>query len=161
MGLRLHTPIPPIEPVRGWINVESADLTAPGAAATLVHFWGLSCPVCKDQMPTLRRWIERFGPRGLRVIGIHTPLTMEDQDEVIVERMIRTLDLHHPIALDHEGAIATAYHVDAVPTYFIYDRDRLLRYRHTGRQAERSVERMIERVLSEAEAKGTGHPQAA
>ena len=40
MGLRLHAPIRPIEPVR--------------------------------------RWFEPLGPRGLRVIGIHTPPVPED-----------------------------------------------------------------------------------
>lgn len=152
MGLRLHTPIRPIEPVRGWLNGEPVDVTRPGAPATLIHFWGLSCPLCKEQMPTVRNWVERFGPRGLRVIDIHTPLVRDDQDDVMVERMIRTVDLHHPVALDQEGEVAKAYQVDAVPTYFLYDRDRRLRYRHTGRQAEKGVERMIERILSESEA---------
>jgi thiol-disulfide isomerase/thioredoxin len=151
MGLRLRTPIRPIEPARGWLNGEPIDVTRSGAAATLIHFWGLSCPLCKEQMPTVRRWIEQFGPRGLRVVGVHTPLVRDDQDEVKVERMVQTLDLHHPIALDQEGAVAAAYKVDAVPTYFVFDRNRLLRYRHTGYQSERPIERMIERLLSEAE----------
>ena len=149
MGLRLHTPIQPVEPVRGWLNQGPVEVTRPGAAATLLHFWGLSCPLCKEQMPTVRRWVAQFGPRGLRVVGMHTPLIPEDQDHVKVERMVRSLDLHHPIALDQERAVAAAYQVEAVPTYFIYDRALRLRARYTGRQAEKPVERMIERVLSE------------
>lgn len=161
MGLRLHTPIHPIEPVRGWLNGGPVDVTRPGPPATLIHFWGLSCPLCKEQMPTVRNWIERFGPRGLRVVGIHTPLTLDDQEEGRIERMVRALDLHHPIALDPEGEVARVYQVDAVPTYFIYDAALLLRDRHTGRRAEKPVERMIERVLSEAEAKTAGDRSAA
>jgi len=106
-------------------------------------------------MPTVRRWIEQFGPRGLHVIGVHTPLVRDDQDDVMVERMVRTLGLDHPLALDQEGEVASSYQVDAVPTYFLYDADRLLRYRHTGSQAEKPVERMIERLLSEAEGKAS------
>lgn len=79
----------------------------------------------------------------------------------MVERMVRALALRHPIALDQEGEAASAYQVDAVPTYFIYDRDRLLRYRHTGDQAEKPVERMIERILNEAEHQAAGGRPAA
>lgn len=161
MGLRLRTPIRPIAPVRGWLNSGPVDVARSEGPATLIHFWGLSCPLCKEQMPSVRRWIEQFGPRGLRVIGVHTPLTRDDQDDVMVERMVRALALRHPIALDQEGEVASAYQVDAVPTYFIYDRDRLLRYRHTGYQAEKPVERMIERILNEAEHQAAGGRPAA
>lgn len=160
MGLRLRTPIQPIEPVRGWLNAKPVDVGHLNAPATLIHFWGLSCPLCKEQMPTVRQWIEQFGPRGLRVIGVHTPLVRDDQDEVMVERMAKTLDLHHPLALDQEGNVAATYQVDAVPTYFLYDRDRLLRYRHTGYQAEKPVERMIDRLLTEAEGEAISHRRA-
>ncbi|MDC4223857.1 MAG: TlpA disulfide reductase family protein [Candidatus Manganitrophus sp.] len=160
MGLRLRTPVRPIEPVYGWLNGGPVDVARPDAPVTLIHFWGLSCPLCKEQMPTIRRWIEQFGPRGLRVIGVHTPLVRDDQDEVMVERMVGTLGLDHPLALDQEGEVASSYQVDAVPTYFLYDADRLLRYRHTGYQAEKPVERMIERLLSEAEGKASLHRRA-
>lgn len=150
MGLRLRTRIEPIA-VGEWINGGPVDPSRHGSPATLLHFWGLSCPLCKEQMPAVRRWVERFGPKGLRVIGIHTPLDEKDRNEVVVERMVRTLEVTHPMALDQTGAVAAAYQVDAVPTYFLYDRDLLLRYRHTGSQATRPVERMIERLLAEAE----------
>lgn len=154
MGIRLHTPIRPIEPVRGWLNGGPVDINQSGEAATLIHFWGLSCPLCKEQMQTVRNWAERYGPRGLRIIGVHTPLVREDQDDVMVERMVRAFDFRHPVALDQEGEVARSYQVDAVPTYFLYDRGRRLRCRYTGRQAQKPVERMIKRLLSEAEATG-------
>jgi thiol-disulfide isomerase/thioredoxin len=151
MGLRLHTPIRPIGPVQGWLNQGPVDPTRIDATAILIHFWSLSCPLCKEQMPIVERWIAQFGPRGLRGIGVHTPLIQDDRDDVLVEQMVRALDLQHPIALDQEGAVATVYQVEAVPTYFVYDRNRLLRYRHTGDRAEKPVTRMIERILAEAE----------
>ncbi|MBI3802200.1 MAG: TlpA family protein disulfide reductase [Nitrospirae bacterium] len=160
MGLRLRTPILPIAPVAGWLNSGPIDVAAHGAAVTLLHFWALSCPLCKDQMPAVVQWLERYGPRGLRVIGVHTPLVETDKNEVMVERMVRAFKLTHPIVLDQEGVVASTYQVDAVPTYFLYDRNLLLRYRHTGSQATAPVTRMIERLLNEAEQEERGDRRA-
>lgn len=149
MSIRLRTPIKPIEPVIGWLNGGPVDVTRPGPPATLLHFWALSCGACKEQMPAVRRWVERFGPRGLRVVGIHIPLIPEDHDVAEVEERVRDLALRHPIALDQEGIVAAAYEIRFVPSYFVYDQALLLRHRHAGYEAAAPTERAIERVLSE------------
>ncbi|MBO0186172.1 TlpA family protein disulfide reductase, partial [Vibrio parahaemolyticus] len=47
---------------------------------TLIHFWAVSCGICKDKMPQLRDLISKYEPAGLKTIAVHMPRYEADTD---------------------------------------------------------------------------------
>ena len=56
---------------QGTFNFE-ADVLKSGAPV-LVDFWDYTCVNCIRTLPYVQAWHERYGGKGLTVIGVHTP----------------------------------------------------------------------------------------
>lgn len=50
-----------------WLRGSAAWADAP---VTLVMFWETWCPYCRATLPTLGPMLERWGPRGLQIVGL-------------------------------------------------------------------------------------------
>jgi thiol-disulfide isomerase/thioredoxin len=48
--------------------------------ADLVHFWAVSCGICKDKMPQLNEIKKKYGPMGLQTVAVHMPRYEADTD---------------------------------------------------------------------------------
>jgi thiol-disulfide isomerase/thioredoxin len=47
---------------------------------TLIHFWSMSCGICRDNMPRVCEWRDELKDRGLRVIAVHMPRYESDRN---------------------------------------------------------------------------------
>ncbi len=154
MALKLRTPIPSLSGADAWLN--SGRLTAPELAGSpvLIHFWAIGCELCKRQIPMVIGSRQELGPRGLRVVGVHTRVqaTPPDTSAEDVARAARELGLEHPIAVDLSGALAREFRVAQTPAYFVFDAAGFLRHYQAGYRAEALVRAAVERVLAEREA---------
>lgn len=158
MPLHIDTLIRPLRPAVQWENGGPLDVDRLRGAPVLVHFWSLSCGACKTQMEQVNEWARRYAGR-LTVVGVHTPLSVEDMDHERVVDAIRALDVRHPVALDgDDGALADAYQVHVTPAYFLFDANGRLRQYHAGVEATDPVERAIERVVGEDIGEAHAHP---
>ncbi len=81
-------------------------------ALTLVVFFEAWCPHCQRELPTLPSWIERYGDRGLQVVGL-TRLTRESTEED-VRALIAEHHLTFPIGHE-DGAYTEALGVQGIP----------------------------------------------
>ncbi len=48
---------------------------------------------------------ERYAPRGVQVVGVHTPEFDQERERALVEANVRTLDVHYPVVLDNDSAM--------------------------------------------------------
>ncbi len=83
----------------------------------LVNFWATWCPPCRKEMPDLEALYERYGPRGLVILGI------SDEKAEKVEPFIRDRKITFPVLLDPKRKVNEMFVVEGIPKSFVYDRE--------------------------------------
>ncbi len=131
MALRLGSPMPALSGATEWLNGEPAQSDLRGSPV-LVHFWAVSCHICHDNMPALRKWRDEYGARGLKLVGIHMPRQEEDMDVAKVREEVKAMDVTEPCAIDNTHAMADAFENKFMPAYFLFDREGNLKSRTAG-----------------------------
>ena len=132
-----------------WFNspaLTSADLRG---QVVLVEFWTFGCINCRNVLPSLKSWHEKYHDQGLVVIGVHSPEFSYEHDVANVQRAIKELSVPYPVALDNDFKIWKSYNVRAWPTWFVLDKQGAIRYSHVGEGAYAETEQMIRALLKE------------
>ena len=89
--------------------VRLADLRG---KAVWINFWASWCPPCQSETPVIRGLAERYGDRGLVVIGISVQETSQSDVQAYATRY----QLGYTIAADLSGNIFRLYHPPGLPT---------------------------------------------
>jgi peroxiredoxin len=84
----------------------------------VVHFFATWCEPCREELPALRRLVERSDPRRLQVVTVSVA-----EVDVRVRNFVEKTPVNFPILLDRDRSVAKAWNVSALPTSFILDRD--------------------------------------
>ena len=121
---------------------------------TLVHFWSMSCGVCKDNMPRIAEWRDNLKERGLRVIAVHMPRYEADTDVEAVREAIAANTIIEPCAIDNEHKLKEAFQNDQgyVPAYYLFDGEGKLRSFAAGERGLDLLNSTLDRVLNAHEA---------
>jgi peroxiredoxin len=84
----------------------------------LVHFFATWCEPCREELPALKRLVERADSRGLAVLAISVA-----EVPIRVRRFLGETPVNFPVLLDQDRAVAKSWGVDTLPTTFILDAD--------------------------------------
>jgi thiol-disulfide isomerase/thioredoxin len=117
-------PAPEFAGLEGWLNTD-APLSVAGlrGKVVLVDFWTYSCINCRRTIPYLNRWQSEYGPRGLQVVGIHTPEFGFEHAQRNVADDVRALGIRYPVARDNGFQTWKAWHNEAWPAFYLLDQD--------------------------------------
>lgn len=153
MPMRIGTPLPSLEGATEWLN-SSAEEVLNGAQGhpVLVHFWSVSCGMCKDNLPRIAAWREKYRDAGLRLIAIHMPRYPEDTNLDSVREAVAKYEINDPLAVDNEHRLRDAFHNDHgyVPAYYLFDGQHKLKSFAAGEYGVKVIEPALERMLSPA-----------
>jgi thiol-disulfide isomerase/thioredoxin len=150
--LRSGAPLPSLEGATLWINSAGPPDELRGHPA-FVQFWAVSCHLCEENQPVLKRWRERYGPRGLRFVSIHMPRQEADTQIEAVEKAVREHGMDEPVVVDNDHVIGQRFETGGLwPAYFLFDAEGKLRSRAAGAAGLGVMESAIERLLSGAPA---------
>jgi thiol-disulfide isomerase/thioredoxin len=134
---------------RLWLNSPPLSFRQLRGRVVLVDFWDYTCVNCIRTLPYVQAWHERYGSKGLTVIGVHTPEFTFAQYESNVERGIREFGLTYPVVVDSDREIWKAFANRYWPTKYLLDKEGYLRYAHFGEGAYRECEEAIRELLRE------------
>jgi thiol-disulfide isomerase/thioredoxin len=130
-----------------WLN--SPPLTAEGlrGRVVLVDFWTYSCVNWLRTLPYVRAWHERYGDRGLVVVGAHAPEFGFEHDLENVRRAVGELGVGYPVVIDNDFPIWRSFENCSWPALYLVDRGGHVRFHHFGEGAYERIERAIQRLL--------------
>ncbi len=124
-----------------------SDLTELRGRVVVIDFWASWCVACRLAIPTLNAWHDRYGARGLTVIGITT-----DPAESALQASVE-LGIDYAVASDPDGGTSRAYRAMALPTLFVLDRQGTVRDVSVGYSSDHLAE--VEAKLRELMAAGS------
>jgi len=132
-----------------WINSEPLKLNNLRGRVVLIEFWTFGCYNCRNTLPYVKGWDDRFREKGLTVIGVHSPEFDEERNVDHLRREVASLGIRYPVVTDNDYETWKAYQVEAWPTVFLLDRKGRIRWMHVGEGNYDETERLIQKLLAE------------
>ena len=156
MPMRIGTQMPSLEGATEWFNATGAHAAEEAKGRpVLVHFWSVSCGLCKENLPRVAEWREGRAEEGLRVIAVHMPRYEADQDVEAVRDAVAEYDIKEPCAVDNEHRLRDAFQNEQgyVPAYYLFDAEGNLRGFAAGEYGLKVIGPALDRVLAASKTK--------
>lgn len=127
--------MPSLEGATAWFNGSLEDtLEHAKGKPVLVHFWAVSCGICKDKMPQLQELKAKYAAQGLKTVAVHMPRYEADTDLDMVNEAIKANKIEEPTAIDSLHKLKDAFQNEQgwVPVYYLFDAEGKLKTRAAG-----------------------------
>jgi thiol-disulfide isomerase/thioredoxin len=148
--MKLREPMPELQGATEWLNGEVAKADLIGEKPTLIHFWSISCHLCKEAMPQVNEFRDRYNDK-LNVVAVHMPRSEDDLNMEDIKKIAAEHDITQPIFVDSEHKLTEAFENQYVPAYYVFDKDGNLRHFQAGGSGMKMLEKRVNRVLGETE----------
>lgn len=143
----------PALPDSGWMNTPGdkplrlADLRG---KVVLVEFWTFACYNCRNQIPFVQGWHEKYAEEGLVVIGVHTPEFAHERKAENVRAAVRQLGISFPVVLDNDYGTWERYQNHYWPAVHLIDHRGRIVYLAIGEGDYDRTEQRIQALLRQA-----------
>ena len=137
-----------------WLNSAPLKVGDLAGSVLLLDFWTFDCVNCRRSIPWLKEVEQRFGAKGLRVVGIHTPEFAHEKVPANVAKKLLEFKIEHPVMLDPDFYYWNALGNQYWPAFYLVDKKGRLRAlfvgeTHIGDPQAVKVEGAITALLSE------------
>lgn len=138
-----------------WVNSQPLSLAQQKGKVVALHFYTHGCINCIHNYPWLRAWYDELTPKGLVMVGIHTP---EGEGEKVIEsikKKAKEEKLLFPIVVDNDKQNWNAWGNSMWPTVYLIDKQGYMRtfwmgeLKWQGTDGEKIIRDQIEELLTE------------
>lgn len=144
--MRLHAEMPELQGETTWLNGKVTKEELIGDKPTLIHFWSVSCGLCKEAMPKVNEFRDEFKDK-LNVVAVHMPRSEKDLDIEQIKEVAEKFDITQPIFVDNEHKLTDAFENQYVPAYYVFDAKGELRHFQAGGDGMKLLTKRVNRVL--------------
>ncbi len=151
--MRIGTELPQMEGATEWMNGSKEDaLAQTKGQTTLVHFWSVSCGICKENLPRVTEWRDKYKDQGLRLIAVHMPRYPSDVDVEAVRNAVKEHNITETCAIDNDHKLRDAFQNEQgyVPAYYLFDAQGKLRSFAAGERGLDMLSAAMNRLLAAA-----------
>ena len=149
-SVKLYTQLPPFDGTSMWLNGEVTNDMLAAGKPTFIHFWSISCHLCKVAMPQINQFRAQYRDQ-LNVIAVHMPRSESDNDVGEIIKTAAEHEISQPIFIDQDRKLTEAYDNKYVPAYYLFDKDGKLRHYQAGGSSMNMLEKRLLRLLDEVE----------
>lgn len=150
-----YGPLPPLAQASAWDNSPPLSDASLRGKVVLVDVWDASCINCRRTFGFLRGLQRTYGPRGLVIVGVHSPEFAFEKSHAYVARQVQDLHVTWPVAEDPDLKIWDALHNQYWPTSYLADRQGFIRYEHIGEGDETQIEGAVRTLLAQGGSAGS------
>ena len=111
----------------------------------LINFWATWCAPCREEMPMLADFQDRYREQGLQIVGI----ALDDPEPVLL--FASTMDINYPLLISDEktsGLMDKHNEIGAIPFTLITDRNGIIVEKKLGVFTADELKSMIEPLLN-------------
>ena len=138
---------PELSGVTQWLNSAPLDWTQLRGKVVLLDFWTYDCINCRNSLPYVNQWAQRYAEQGLVVVGVHTPEYPHERIVANVRQAIKQLGIRHPVAIDNQYQVWSAFGNQYWPAHYFIDAEGHIRHAHMGEGDYAEQERVIQELL--------------
>ena len=123
------------------------DVASQKGNVVLLNVWATWCGPCRFETPELETIHKKYGPQGLKVVGV----SVDDTGVPGVKQFVSENKITYPIAVDADGKIANVLRTTVLPTSVLIGRDGRILWRKVGAVMPNeltSVDSIIEQALA-------------
>ena len=127
------------------VDGQPIDLAQYKGNVIIINFWATWCDPCIQEFPNAKKLYTKFKDKGVQFIGVSLDDDIED-----LRGFVKQFAVEWPQIFDGKrwlGAIPGLYHIQAIPTMVLLDRESKVRY--VGSDTE-AVTRIVTTLLSES-----------
>ncbi|NTW08959.1 MAG: redoxin domain-containing protein [Anaerolineaceae bacterium] len=110
----------------------------------LVNLWATWCPPCREEMPTLQKFYEKFRDQGFVLIAINQEETLE-----VVLPFVMEFGLTFPVWLDAQFVAQREFNTMSLPSSYVIDRHGRVRLMWIGGISIRNLEKYLPPIIKE------------
>ncbi|MEH7177346.1 TlpA disulfide reductase family protein [Neobacillus vireti] len=148
--MELLEPMPDLTGAEEWLNGEVKREDLVGDKPTLIHFWSVSCYLCKVAMAQVNQFRDHYKDE-LNVVAVHMPRSEEDLDIAQIKAVAAEHGINQPIFVDSEHKLAAVFDNQYVPAYYLFDHAGKLRHFQAGARGLNMLDKRVNRILEELE----------
>lgn len=138
--------MPALDGATEWLNGEVTRGDLVGSKPTLIHFWSVSCGLCKEAMPNVNEFRDTYKDQ-LNVVAVHMPRSEKDLDLEEIKKVAAEHGIDQPIFVDSEHKLTDAFENEYVPSYYVFDEEGQLRHFQAGGGGMKMLTKRVNRVL--------------
>ena len=113
-------------------------------SVVLVNLWATWCPPCREEMPTLQSFYEKYKADGFVLIAIN-----QEETGNVVEPFVKEFGLTFPVWLDIDYQAQREFNTMNLPSSYVIDRNGRVRLMWIGGISKKNLEKYVPDLIDE------------
>ena len=134
--------------LKTWFNSAPLRMADLRGKVVLVDFWTYGCVNCVRTLPYVVKLQQKYGGKGLVIVGVHTPEFPFEKSASNVQAAIKRHGITYAVAQDNESTTWNAYSNRYWPAQYIVDQNGKIVFQHDGEGQYEKIDSTIQQLLA-------------